>query len=147
RELAVHHDDAVGADRDRDVAALAFEAIGVVAEIDRLDLDFGEITLLCVGGSRHQDGRGCQRGPSRGRCDALHDMLPEDSGAVGMADHCENTPAPRARREDVTFRPPGEPGRRTRPGHKRVSGSSSFTTRPTRPSGPSRWKPAGPPAY
>jgi hypothetical protein len=45
-ELAVDHDDAVGADRDRDVAALAFEAVGVVPEIDGLDLDLGEIDVL-----------------------------------------------------------------------------------------------------
>ena len=46
RELAVHHDDAVGADRDRDVAALALEHIGLVAEVGGLDLDLGEIDVL-----------------------------------------------------------------------------------------------------
>src|SRR5262249_38850477 len=39
RELAVDHDDAVGADGDGDGAALAFQPVGFVAEIGGLDLD------------------------------------------------------------------------------------------------------------
>jgi hypothetical protein len=49
RELAVHHDDAVTAHRDRDVAALAFQHIGHVAEVGGLDLDLREIRLLGIG--------------------------------------------------------------------------------------------------
>ena len=53
RELPVHHDDAVAADRDRDVAALSFQPIGIVAEVDGLDLDLREIdVLLRVCGTR-----------------------------------------------------------------------------------------------
>src|SRR6185437_13341129 len=43
RELAVHHDDAVVAGGDGDVAARAFEHPGAVAEIEGLYLDFREI--------------------------------------------------------------------------------------------------------
>ena len=39
RELPIHLDDAVGADRNGDVAALAFQHVGLVAEVSRLDLD------------------------------------------------------------------------------------------------------------
>jgi hypothetical protein len=39
RELAVDHDDGVGADRDRDVAALPHQHVGLVAKVDGLDLD------------------------------------------------------------------------------------------------------------
>ena len=66
RELAVHHDDAVGADRDRDVAALAFEHIGVVAEIGGLDLDLGEIARWrCRGRSLLRTGVSCEQGRPR----------------------------------------------------------------------------------
>jgi hypothetical protein len=62
RELAIHHDDAVGADGDGDVAALAFEHIGVVAEIRGLDLDLLPVDqrrrrrLLRMRGVREQHG-------------------------------------------------------------------------------------------
>src|SRR4029453_15667154 len=62
-ELGVHHDEAVAADEERDVAALTFQAISLIAEIDGLDLDTVPIRalwLLCVCGSRHDDGRACQ---------------------------------------------------------------------------------------
>ena len=45
-ELRIHHDDAVGADRDRDVAALAFQPVGLVAEIGGLDFDLVPVDLL-----------------------------------------------------------------------------------------------------
>jgi hypothetical protein len=66
--FAVHHDDRVLADRDRDVSALAFEHIDVVAEIGGLDFDLGEIRgrrrgrrlLRDSGACQHQ--RGCDEG-------------------------------------------------------------------------------------
>ena len=48
RELAVHHDDAVGADRDGDVAALALQPIGLVAEVGCLDLDLVPVDRSCA---------------------------------------------------------------------------------------------------
>jgi len=47
RELRIHHDDAVRADGDRDVAACALEHVGVLAEIGRLHFDLGKVLLLC----------------------------------------------------------------------------------------------------
>ena len=46
RELAVDHDDAVGADGDGDVAALAFQHVGLVAKVGGLDLDGIPVGLL-----------------------------------------------------------------------------------------------------
>ena len=37
RELSVHHDDAVVADHDEDVAALTFKHIGLAAEVGGID--------------------------------------------------------------------------------------------------------------
>jgi hypothetical protein len=45
-ELGVHHKDAVGADRDGDVAAGAFEHVGLVAEVRDLDLIYPGTGLL-----------------------------------------------------------------------------------------------------
>jgi hypothetical protein len=67
RELAVDHDDAVGADRDRDVPPLPGQHVGVVAEIGRLDLDLVPVDerrrrrsrRLRVGGARDQ---ACRQG-------------------------------------------------------------------------------------
>ena len=75
RELAVHHDDAVIGDRDGDVAALAFEHIGLVAEIPGFDHDRIKIRRrrdrlelgVCMG-AEHDDGRG----RSRSRQSHLH---------------------------------------------------------------------------
>jgi hypothetical protein len=39
RELAVHHDDAVGADGDRNISALTLQHVSFVAQISGLDLD------------------------------------------------------------------------------------------------------------
>ena len=71
RELAVHHDDAVSAHRDRDVAALAFEHIGLVAEVSGLDLDLGEIDILLGGRGScgKQDRYTCKCGELRVRHD------------------------------------------------------------------------------
>jgi hypothetical protein len=61
RELGVHHDDAVGAHRDGDVAALAREHVSLVAEIDGVDLDFGKIDrLLGIGDTGKKHGTACQ---------------------------------------------------------------------------------------
>ena len=90
RELAVDHDDAVGADRDRDVAALAFEQIGLVAEIGGLDLDLGEIDVLlreCGSGEQH----GCAR--KRGKCDAFHGVLRWGDFITRVATRVLMTPA------------------------------------------------------
>ena len=51
RELGVHHDDAVVADYDEDVAALAFEHIGLVAEVGDLDLSQRGIGPLRIRGA------------------------------------------------------------------------------------------------
>jgi hypothetical protein len=51
RELGVHHDDAVVADHDEDVAALAFEHVGLAAEIGGLDLRHRGIGPLRPGGA------------------------------------------------------------------------------------------------
>jgi hypothetical protein len=70
RELAVHHDDAVAADRDRDIAALALEHVSLVAQVGGLDLDLGEIdALLRDCGSGEQHGRARERG----KRDTCHD--------------------------------------------------------------------------
>jgi hypothetical protein len=45
-ELAVHHDDAVGADRDRDIAAGALQHVRLVAEVGGFHLDLGEVDVL-----------------------------------------------------------------------------------------------------
>ena len=45
-ELPVHHDDAIAADGHRDVAALSVRPADIMAEIDGLDLDLGEIDVL-----------------------------------------------------------------------------------------------------
>src|SRR5262249_17124980 len=62
RELAVHHDDAVAANGDRDVAALAFEHVGLVAKVGGLDLDLGEIGRLRLRRARDQHGGACDEG-------------------------------------------------------------------------------------
>jgi hypothetical protein len=50
RELAVDDDDAVGADRNGDVAARALQPVGVLAKLNGLDADLGKIDgLLSVG--------------------------------------------------------------------------------------------------
>src|SRR3977135_562404 len=62
RELAIHLDDAVIADCSHDVAALAFQHIGVVAERRDLHLDLRKIRLsLRIGRCRKQADRGCER--------------------------------------------------------------------------------------
>jgi hypothetical protein len=65
RQLGVHHDDAIVADHDQDVAALAFEHVGLAAEVGALDLGqrgIGPLRLrgTCrehrCGGQLHQGG-------------------------------------------------------------------------------------------
>jgi hypothetical protein len=45
-ELAVHHDDTVGADRDCDISTGAFQQVSLVSEIGGFYLDLGEIDVL-----------------------------------------------------------------------------------------------------
>src|SRR5258705_7590679 len=74
-ELGVDHDDAIAADSKRDIAALTFEAISLVAEIAGLDLDLVPIRalwLLCICGSRNDDSHACQRC----QCNPFHASLP-----------------------------------------------------------------------
>src|SRR5215470_11001561 len=69
RKLRIHHDDAVCADRNRDIAALALEHIGVVAKVGGLDLDLVPIDRLlshCSAGAQHSSGRKC------GECGLVH---------------------------------------------------------------------------
>ncbi len=82
REFAVDHDDAVFCNGDRDIAALAFQHIDVVAEIGGLDLDLGKIRrrgsrgrrlLLRAGGARKPQG-GCRCR----HCNPKHQNLPQE---------------------------------------------------------------------
>src|SRR5262249_46066058 len=66
-ELCVHHDDAVGADGDRDVAARPFQPVGLVAEIDGLDLDVRQVLLRIR--SRYEE-RGGRRKCEE--CNSIH---------------------------------------------------------------------------
>src|SRR6266550_3365492 len=62
RELAVDLDDAVVTDRGDDVAALAFQHIGVVAERRHLHLDLRKVRLsLRISGRRKKADGGCER--------------------------------------------------------------------------------------
>jgi hypothetical protein len=72
RVLAVHHDDAIGADSDGDVAALTHQHIGLVAEIDGRDFDLGKINTLSIC-------RGCKEHGCAGHCgdlDQFHGRCP-----------------------------------------------------------------------
>jgi hypothetical protein len=59
RELAVHHDGAIGADSDGDVSALTLEHVGLVSQLRSLDLHLGEVDVLL---SKQSFG-GCAAGP------------------------------------------------------------------------------------
>jgi hypothetical protein len=69
RKLSVHHDDAVGADGDGDVATPAFEHIGVMTEVGLLDLHTVPIDLLLRVGAGGE-GEACAR--KRSQIDPPH---------------------------------------------------------------------------
>jgi hypothetical protein len=78
RELGIDHDDPIAAHGHRDIAARAFEHIGVVAEVRRFHLNLREILLL-----RRLDARRRQCGYRNGRnpCAVSHGFPPFRGGS------------------------------------------------------------------
>jgi len=80
RELPIHHDDAVAANRNGDVPACAFEHVGVVAEIGGFDLDLRPVDQRRhrhrrLHGGLRERGSG-DHGCHSGECESQHSLLP-----------------------------------------------------------------------
>jgi hypothetical protein len=109
RKLGIHHDDAVVADHNKDVAALAFEHIGLPAKIGGLDLRERRIGPLRPGGAGREHRRSGQLARAVLRLIAslirlmgiLHDCQPLPGSASCGGREAE--PGFGAEQQDVTF--------------------------------------------
>src|SRR5215467_1007911 len=103
-KLAVHHDDAIGSDRDRDITAGTLQHIGLVAEVSCFHLDLGEIDVLL---RKCRAGKQRRRGRQSSQCVPIHFWISSCGDEPLTLDGSANWRWPTCRH--FKFEPPCEP--------------------------------------